>query len=87
MIGIDYPPAMGAKGFEVLFDVLAGKGIPRIIDVNQQIVVSKGYESQSVKADVYVEDYALMDKPGSVLMSTGTGDDYDPKTFKANYPK
>ncbi len=87
MIGMDYPPAMGAKGFDVLFDVLAGKGIPRVIDVNQQIVVSKGYETASVRADIFVQDYALMDKPGATLMSTGAGDDYDPKTFKANYPK
>ena len=29
MVGIDYPPAMGARAFEVLFDVLDGKGIPK----------------------------------------------------------
>ena len=87
MVGIDYPPAMGATSFEVLFDVLAGKGIPRRIEVNQQIVVSQGHETPSVQADVYVKDYALMDKPGSVIMSSGVGKDYDPETFKADYPK
>ena len=87
MVGVDYPPAMGAKAFEVLFDVLEGKGIPRRIEVNQQVVVSEGHETASVQADVLVKDYALMDKPGSVIMSSGVGADYDPATFSANYPK
>ncbi|MBV6648870.1 MAG: hypothetical protein KI789_04025, partial [Hoeflea sp.] len=64
-----------------------GKGIPRRIEVNQQVVVSEGHETPSVKADVFTADYALMDKPGSVIMSSGVGADYDPATFTANYPK
>ena len=87
MIGIDYPPAMGARAFDVLFDVLAGAGIPRRIEVNQQVVVTEGYETPSVQADIYVADYALMDRPGSVIMSSGVGADYDPETFSADYPR
>lgn len=87
MIGVDYPPAMGAKAFDVLFDVLDGKGIPQRIEVNQQVVVSEGHETPSVQADIFTADYALMDKPGSVIMSSGVGADYDPATFTADYPK
>ena len=87
MVGVDYPPAMGAKAFDVLFDVLDGKGIPARIEVNQQVVVSEGHETASVQADVFTADYALMDKPGSVIMSSGVGADYDPATFSADYPK
>ena len=87
MVGVDYPPAMGARAFDVLFDVLDGKGIPKRIEVNQQVVVSEGDETASVQADIFVSDYALMDKPGSVIMSSGVGLDYDPSTFSANYPK
>ena len=87
MVGIDYPPAMGARAFDVLFDVLDGKGIPHRIEVNQQVVVSRGHETASVRADVFVADYALMDKPGAVIMSSGVGPDYDPATFSATYPK
>lgn len=87
MVGIDYPPAMGATAFEMLFDVLDGKGIPKRVEVNQQVVVSEGHETASVQADVFTADYALMDKPGSVIMSSGVGADYDPATFKAVYPK
>ena len=87
MIGIDYPPAMGAVAFDTLFDVLDGKGIPRRIEVNQQVVVSRGHETPSVAADVFVDEYALMDKPGSVIMSSGVGADYNPETFTADYPR
>lgn len=87
MVGVDYPPAMGAKAFEVLFDVLGGAGVPRRIEVNQQVVVSEGDETASVQADVFVKDYALMDKPGAVIMSSGVGADYDPATFSADYPR
>jgi len=87
MGGIDCPAARGAKAFEVLFDGLEGKGIPKRIEVNQQVVVSEGHETMSVGADVFVADYALMDKPGSVIMSSGVGADYDPATFSAVYPK
>ena len=87
MVGIDYPPAMGALAFEVLFDVMEGRGIPRRIEVNQQIVVSRGHETPSVIADVFVEDYALLDKPDSLIMGHGLGPDYDPTTFEADYPK
>jgi ribose transport system substrate-binding protein len=87
MVGIDYPPAMGAVAFETLFDVLNGMGIPRRIEVSQQVVVSRGAETASVQADVYVDEYALMDAPGSVIMSSGVGPDYNPETFTAVYPK
>lgn len=87
MVGVDYPPAMGAVAFDTLFDVLDGKGIPRRIEVNQQVVVSRGHETQSVGADVFVDKYALMDAPGSVIMSSGVGADYNPETFKADYPR
>lgn len=87
MAGIDYPPSMGGTSVDVLFDVLAGKHIPRRIEVNQQVVVSQGFETVSVKADVFTEDYALKGRPGDVIMSTGLGPNYDPKTFKANLPQ
>ncbi len=56
------------------------------MEINQQTVVSKGAETVSVKADEYVEDYALMNRPDDVIMSTGLGPDYDAKTFHADLP-
>lgn len=87
MCGIDYPPLIGARAVNVMFDVLAGKPVLKRVEVNQQTVISNGYETASVKADYYVQDYALMNKPGDVIMSTGLGPNYDPKTFKVDLPE
>ena len=88
MVGIDYPPAMGAVSFELLFDVLAGKGIPRRDRGEPADCGLRGSRDRlGAGRDVYVKDYALMDKPGSVIMSSGVGPDYDPETFSADYPR
>lgn len=87
MCGIDYPAGIGGRAVDAIFDVLAGKPVPKRIEINQQTVVTKGAETPSVKADIYVQDYALMNRPGDVIMSTGLGPNYDPKTFKVDLPK
>lgn len=87
MVGIDYLLVMGVKGFDVLFDVLVGKGIFWWIEVNQQVVVFEGYEMFFVKVDVFIVDYVLMDKFGFVIMFFGVGVDYDLVMFMVNYLK
>ncbi len=87
MCGIDYPAGIGGRSVDVVLDVLAGKPVPSRVEINQQTVVSRGDETVSVKADIYAEDYALMDRPDDVIMSTGLGPNYDAKTFKVNLPQ
>lgn len=82
----DYPPAMGGRAVKVALDILAGKPVPHQYELNVDIAVTKGDETASVKADKWVEDYARLDKPNDLILSTGIPD-YDPKTFKVNYPK
>lgn len=87
VINFDYPPRMGYDSVLVALDVLAGKTVPKIFEINADVVVSKGHETTSVKADMWVEDYAAMDRPNEIILSTGLGKDYDPNTFKADYPQ
>ncbi len=82
-MSFDYPPSMGYKSVEIALDVLAGKTVPKIFEINADISVSKGHETQSVKADRWVEDIAKLDRPNELILSTGLGDDYDPNTFDA----
>jgi ribose transport system substrate-binding protein len=86
-MNFDYPPAMGGVAVRVALDVLAGKPVPKQYEVSADISVTKGDETASVKADRWVEDYARLDRPNDLILSTGLGPDYDPKTFKADYPK
>jgi ribose transport system substrate-binding protein len=87
VIDIDYPSAMGGTAIDVALDVLAGKPVPHIVQMNADVMVTKGAETPSIKADQWVEDYAEMSKSPDYTLGNGLGSDYDPKTFKANYPR
>ena len=50
-------------------------------------IVSKGDETPSVRADMWAEDYVRLDKPMDLILSSGLGPSYDPKTFAVDYPK
>ena len=84
--GIDYTPSIGLKSVDVLIDVLSGKPVPKRVYVNFQVVLSDGAETPSIKADVALKDYALMNKPAGYIMGSGLGPDYDPNTFKVQLP-
>jgi ribose transport system substrate-binding protein len=84
--GIDYTPSIGIAAVNLAMDVMAGAAVPKRLDVNFQIVLSDGAETKSIKADVPLKDYVAMDKPDEFIMGHGMGPDYDPKTFKANFP-
>jgi ribose transport system substrate-binding protein len=82
----DYPPAMGGVAINVGLDILAGKPVPHQYEMSVDIAITKGDETDSVKADKWVEDYARLDKPNDLILSTGIPD-YDPNTFSVEYPK
>ena len=67
--------------------VLSGAAVPKLYFVNSNIVVSKGDETPSVRADMWAEDYVRLDKPMDLILSSGLGPNYDPKTFSVDYPK
>jgi ribose transport system substrate-binding protein len=87
VMSFDYPPAMGGVSVAVALKVLAGTPVPKQYEVNADIAVSKGDETASVRADRWVEDYARLDRPNDLILSTGLGPDYDPSTFSVDYPK
>ena len=87
VLNFDYPPAMGGAAVELALQVLAGAAVPKLYFVNSNVVVSKGDETASVHADMWAEDYVRPEKPMDLILSSGLGPDYDPKTFVADYPK
>lgn len=86
-IGIDYTAAIGIDGVRIALDVLEGKRVPKRFDLNFQVVIPEGRETTSIKADVRLRDYVRLDKPGELIMGHGLGEDYDPQTFAADYPR
>lgn len=85
--GIDYTPSIGIAAVDLALKVLKGAAVPKRLDVNFQVVISEGDETESVKADVPLKDYVAMSKPDDFIMGHGMGPDYDPKTFSADYPR
>jgi ribose transport system substrate-binding protein len=82
----DYPPAMGGLSVEVALDILAGKPVPKYYEMSVNIAITKGDETESVKADKWVEDYARLDAPSDLILSTGIPN-YDPTTFSVEFPQ
>jgi ribose transport system substrate-binding protein len=82
VLNFDYPPKMGGVSLEVALAVLQGVPVPKHYVISSDISITKGFETPSVRADRWLEDYAQMDKPGDFIISTGIPN-YDPKTFKA----
>lgn len=87
VINYDYPPGMGKDAVEVALKVLQGIPVPKIYEIATDIVLSKGHDTASVRADKWAEDYVQLDKPMDLILSTGLGPDYDPATFSPDYPK
>lgn len=82
----DYPPAMGGLSVEVALDILAGKPVPKFYEMNVDIAITRGDETISVKADKWVEDYARLDAPNDLILSTGIPG-YDPTAFAVEFPR
>jgi ribose transport system substrate-binding protein len=86
VLNYNYPPAIGGAAIEIALQVLAGRSVPKLYFVSSDVIVSKGYETPSVRADRWAEDYVRLDKPMDYILSSGIPN-YDPQTFSANYPK
>ena len=86
-IGIDYTPSIGVSAVDLAIKVLQGEEIAQRFDVPAPVVISSGDETATIKADALLKDYVALDRPDDFIMGHGMGHDYDPKTFKANYPK
>lgn len=55
LCGLDYPAAMGAASFHVAIDALSGRPVPRVVETDMQVIVTRGHETKSVRADIHAE--------------------------------
>lgn len=71
LCGVDYPAAMGALSFQAALDTLFGRQIPRRVEANLEIVVSRGHETPSVKADLLAEEKVRWDRDDDYVHASG----------------
>jgi ribose transport system substrate-binding protein len=82
---VDYPPAMGLRAVEALLDVLRGRPVPHRIDVPTEIVVTRGHATRSVRPDLWSDDHVRWDLPDDLILASGLGASYDPRSFRIHY--
>jgi len=71
MAALDYPASMGARALEMALEVLAGHTVPQRVEVPVQIVLPRGLETPSVKADSWAELHVAWDLPDDAILSQG----------------
>jgi ABC-type sugar transport system substrate-binding protein len=71
LCGVDYPAAMGALSFQTGLDTLFGRQVPRRIEANMEIVISRGHETASVKADLLAEEKVRWDREDDYIHASG----------------
>jgi len=87
LLDIDYPPAMMGVSLDVALKVLDGASVPCVYQINSNIVLTHGDETPSIPhPDMYVEDHVVPNGPDDMLVSGGMGPNYDPTTFKIDFP-
>ena len=87
MLEIGYPPAMGAATLTAALQILKGAPVPCVYEVNAQIATTDGKGTASVRPDLSFKDLVVPDGPANLLVTGGMGKNYNPTTYKVDYPK
>jgi ABC-type sugar transport system substrate-binding protein len=86
LAAVDYPPSMGIKALEVLLTSLQGSWTPSSVNVASEVIVSKGAATPSVTPDHWAEDHVRWDLPDDLILASGLGPAYNPRSFRIHYP-
>ena len=86
LAAVDFPPSMGIKALEVLLAALRGAWTPRSIKVASEIIVTKGAATRSISPDRWAEDHVRWDLPDDLVLASGLGPAYNPRSFRIHYP-
>ncbi|MBX2880397.1 MAG: substrate-binding domain-containing protein [Granulosicoccus sp.] len=70
-VALDYPAAMGAKAVETGLDIKAGKTVLKKIETNVQVVIPRGFETLSIKADEWAELHVRWQLSDDYVLSQG----------------
>ena len=87
MLEIGYPPAMGGVAVNAALQVLKGAPVPCLYEINAQIATTDGKGTASIRPDLSFKDLVSPTGPANLLVTGGMGKDYNPTTYKVDYPK
>ena len=86
LAAVDYPPSMGIKALELLLASLQGCWTPSSVKVASEVIVTKGAATRSVTPDLWAEDHVRWDLPDDLILASGLGPSYNPRSFRIHYP-
>jgi ribose transport system substrate-binding protein len=86
LAAVDYPPAMGIKALQVLLAALRGNWTPCSVKVASEVIVTRGAATRSVAPDLWAEDHVRWDLPDDLILASGLGPAYNPRSFRIHYP-
>jgi ribose transport system substrate-binding protein len=86
LAGVDFPPSMGIKALETLLCALRGGWTPSSVKVASEIIVTKGAATRSISPDLWAEDHVRWDLPDDLVLASGLGPAYNPRSFRIHYP-
>lgn len=65
---IDYPYSMGEQALSTTLDILAGRPVPKRLEVPLKIVMPRGLQTKSVIPDVWAEAHVGWNDPDDVML-------------------
>ncbi len=71
MAALDYPASMGARALELSLDILGGSTVPQRVEEPVRIVLPRGNETASVRADTWAERHVAWDLGNDAILSQG----------------
>lgn len=86
-LNYDFSPNIGRQAVEFSLKLLEGEKLPHIRVVRSPIYITEGDETPSIKAIGSYQEYYVPGLPDDAMISHDLGNDYDPKTFRADYPR
>lgn len=84
MAALDYPASMGARALGLALDILGGSVVPQRLEEPVQIVLPRGLETASVKADTWAELHVAWDLPDEAILSQGPALRSNKRTMKGS---
>ena len=86
LAAVDYPPSMGIKALEMLLAAMRGAWTPSSVKLASEVIITKGAATHSVKPDHWAEDHVRWDLPDDLVLGSGLGPAYNPRSFRIHYP-
>jgi hypothetical protein len=62
---------MGAISFQMALDTLFGRQVPRVLEANSEIIVTRGHETKSVRADIHAEKKVYWNRADDHVHASG----------------